>query len=478
MRERDWDGDLLVIGAGPGGLAVAAECARHGLRILTVDENQRPGGQIARQRFLDPGEAAARGAGAEPLIPAGVTFRPETVCHGFDGSGRAVLSRHGELFHARAERVVLATGATEKILPVPGWTLPGVMTAGAAQTFLKGSGIFPYKRVLVAGTGPILLAVASQLIQAGIRVAGVVEAARPGHRQWPDAARTLAAPRLVAQGAGYATRLLRAGVRVRVGTGVRRIEGNGEVTGVCLGRLRGDWSFADEPGEHVACDAVLLNHGFSSATELAAQRGADIEWDEQRLTWRPVRDGAFRTTVAGVHAVGDCAGVGGAQIAELEGRIAGAVISAELTGQAYDRRRLRLLRGRLSRLETFRGGMDRLFAPGPGAASWPAARTPVCRCQEVPRAELDEAIAHGAADLHSLKLWTRAGMGPCQARICGPVMSLLLAARGHEIARLAPVSVRFPVRPLPLGALCHPRNHREGEHDHEDVRVADQRLRD
>ena len=125
-----------------------------------------------------------------------------------------------------------------------------------------------------------------------------------------------------------------------------------------------------------------------------------------------------------------------------------------------------------------RGGMDRLFAPGPGAASWPAARTPVCRCQEVPRAELDEAIAHGAADLHSLKLWTRAGMGPCQARICGPVMSLLLAARGHEIARLAPVSVRFPVRPLPLGALCHPRNHREGEHDHEDVRVADQRLRD
>ena len=461
MTGRDWNGDVLVIGAGPAGLAAAAECADGGLRVLLADENQRPGGQIDRRRFLDPKEAAARtaraadrAAGGERLLPAGVEHRPETVCHGFDDEGRAVLSRGGELFHAAASRVVLATGAVEKVLPLPGWTLPGVMTAGAAQTFLKGSGLFPYRKVLVAGSGPLLLAVAAQLVRAGVTVVEVAEAAGPRRLAPQDPVRALTAPRLLAQGAGYGARLLRAGVPVRTGTGVRAVEGDGRVTGARLGRLRDDWSFADGPGRYVECDAVLLNHGFTSSTELAAQRGARIEWDERRQTWRPVRDAAFRTTVTGVHAVGDCAGVGGVEVAVLEGRLAGTVIATELTGRAPDRRRVARRRGQLRRLETFRGVLDRLFEPQAGAASWPGPSCQLCRCQEVPRADADEALAHGAADLHALKLWTRAGMGACQGRICAPGLSLLLAAEGHGPSRSAPPSARFPVRPLPLGALC------------------------
>ncbi|WP_329239736.1 FAD-dependent oxidoreductase [Actinoallomurus sp. NBC_01490] len=447
-----WSGDVLVVGAGPAGLAVAAECARRGLTVLLVDENQRPGGQITRRRFLD--RPSGSGPDVEPSVPEGVSFRSGTVCHGFRDGRQAVLTSGHELWRTRTRAVVIATGAAEKVLPVPGWTLPGVMTAGAAQTFLKGSGFLPYRRVLVAGSGPLLLAVASQLISAGVRVVGVAEATRPGARQWRDALRTLAAPGLLAQGAGYTVRLARAGVRVRTGTGIARIEGDGRVTGARLRRLRRDWSFAGTPEEHVACDAVLLSHGFSSAADLAAQGGADIEWDAQRQTWRPVRDVGFRTSVPWIRAVGDCAGVGGAQRAELEGRLAGMLLAAELTGRPAGSGRIRSLRRRLDRLETFRRGMDRLFRPGLGAASWPEPETQVCRCQESTRAEVDRAMDNGVADLHALKLWTRAGMGPCQGRICAPVLSTLLAARGHEPARLPPPSIRYPVRPLPIAALC------------------------
>lgn len=458
-----WSGDVLVVGAGPAGLAVSAECARRGLTVLLIDENQRPGGQIARQRFLDRSQVSSPEPGAEPSVPAGVSFRSGTVCHGFRNGHQAVLTSGDELWHTRTRAVVIATGASEKVLPLPGWTLPGVMTAGAAQTYLKGSGFLPYRRVLVAGSGPLLLAVASQLISAGVHVVGVAEAARPGARHWREAIRTLAAPGLLAQGAGYAVRLARAGVRVRIGSGISRIEGDGQVTGARLRRLRRDWSFADTPDEYIACDAVLLSYGFSSTADLAAQSGAGIEWDAQRQTWRPVRDDGFRTTVPQIRAVGDCAGVGGAQRAELEGRLAGMLLAAELTGGTADTGQIRSLRRRLGRLETFRRGMDRLFVPGLGAASWPEPETQVCRCQESTRAEVDLAMDNGVADLRSLKLWTRAGMGPCQGRICAPALSTLLAARGHETARLSAPSIRYPVRPLPIAAVCRAADREGGQ---------------
>lgn len=502
----DWEGDVLVIGAGPAGLAAAASCARAGLRVLLADENQRPGGQIARRRFRDPA------AGETDPVPAGVDYRPGTVCHGFrDGAavftgpppagtapartahgdttpgdaaglgggtgvaGGSVSTGEPALWTARARRVVLATGASERVLPVPGWTLPGVLTSGAAQTFLKGSGTFPYRRVLVAGSGPLLLAVAVQLIEAGVEVAAVAEAARPGPRHWRDALHALAAPGLLAQGAGYLTRLARAGVRVRTGTGVRRIEGGAAadqwrgdsadprrgdsggsepgvrhpagdgVTGAVLGRLQSDWTFADDREERVACDAVLLGHGFSSTTELAAQYGAEIAWDDRRQTWAPVRDAGLRAG-HGLRVVGDCAGVGGAQRAVLEGRLAGELLAAELTGRAAGPSVPRLRRG-LARIERFRLGMDRIYRPEPGTATWPDPETPVCRCQGTTRAEIDTALHNGAGDLRAVKLWTRAGMGACQGRVCAPILRTLTGPDD-------PPTARFPVRPLPIAALA------------------------
>lgn len=452
MTGTTWSGDVVVVGAGPAGMAAAHELASAGLDVLVADENQRPGGQISRQRFL-PVDESARSTGVGSAVAPHLTFFGRAVCHGVVRPGVVLLSTpHGALT-ASGRALVVATGGLERVLPVPGWTTPGVMTAGAAQTFLKGSGFFPYRRVVVAGTGPLLLAAAAQLVDAGAEVAAVVEARRlrslhPGH-----GARTLAAPEVLAEGAGYLRTLRRAGVRVRTGTGVSRVDGNHRVTGVRLRRLRADWSFADGPDDLLPCDAVLLSHGFTSSFEIAAQAGAQVVWDDRRQTWRPQRDADFRTTAEGVLAVGDCAGVGGVHVARLEGQVAGAALASRLTGRLQPAR-LRALRRRLRRLETFRRGMDDLFRPGPGAASWAEPTTCVCRCQETSMADVSSALDQGVTDLHALKLWSRAGMGPCQGRVCTPILMHTLAARGVDPARMRPPTARFPVRPLPIGSLA------------------------
>ena len=450
-----WVGDVLVVGAGPGGMAAAHEAATAGLKVLLIDENQRAGGQINRQRFLSSQDDSKRGI---PSLESGfhpnICFRAGTICHGFRDDSSVVLSTKAGLLIAQPRAVVLATGAVEKVLPVPGWTLSGVMTVGAAQSYLKGSGVFPYRRVLVAGTGPLLLAAAAQLHKAGVQVVGVVEAARPGPLQFLDAARLLSGPSLLAQGGQYLAVLAKAGIRPQVGVGVRRIAGDRQVSGVWLSRLRTDWSLVDAPAKFVACDAVLLSYGFSSATELASQAGAKIEWDKQRETWRPTRDENFRTTVEHVYAVGDCAGVGGARIAELEGQIAGIMLSAELAGSKGTPRRLRRCRRKLAHLEVFRIGMDNLFRPGSGASSWQDPTTQVCRCQGSTRADIDAALDDGVKDLASLKLWTRAGMGDCQGRTCALQLAAILSSRGHPEDGLMPPTTRFPVRPLHIDLLC------------------------
>lgn len=361
--EADITTDVLVVGAGPAGIAAANQLARRSVDVVVVDENQRPGGQIDRMRFDSDADDPERPTGG--TLESEVAFLGSTVCHGFASRGRAVLSRDGHGHTVDAKRVIVATGGQEVVYPIPGWTLPGVMTAGAAQTLLKGSGDLPYRRVVVAGSGPLLLATACQLLDHGVEVATVVDCSRPSITQWRDALRTCAAPSLLGQGARYLARLRRAGVRLRFGSGVRRIEGRRSVGGAWIGPMERDWSHVGD-ADFVECDSVLLCHGFTSVTELVTQAGGAIRWDERRRDWVPERDETFRTTAYDVRAIGDCAGVAGAQVAELEGKLAGVWTATELTG-GRDDSTVAHLRRRLRRLEHFRAGMDNLFRTRPGA---------------------------------------------------------------------------------------------------------------
>lgn len=440
--------DVLVIGAGPAGLAAADRAAQAGLRVLIIDENTRAGGQISRLPF--------RGA-PSPIesLREGIEFRGRTQCLGFLGDRTVAIDREGIGSIVRARAVLVATGSTERVYPIPGWTKPGVMTAGAGQTFLKGSGRFPYRRVVVAGTGPLLLAAASQLVEAGVEVVAVVEATMPRPTQALSFLRVLSGRSILLEGAAYVARLLGARTRILPGRAVTAIEGDRSVTGVRISRVDRDWEVRPGRDRLIGCDAVLFSQGFSSSLDLTAQAGADIAWNELMQTWEPVRDTDLRTSVPGVWAAGDCAGIGGSKIAAFEGELAGAAIAAELTGERTDERRIARVRRDLARLARFRRGMDEVFRVGAEVPELAADTTIVCRCQETTAGEIRAAVDAGCGSLQGVKLWTRAGMGICQGRTCSPLIEAIVTGRvadPRSVLREAP-RPRFPVRPASARVL-------------------------
>lgn len=447
--------DVLVVGAGPAGLNAAREAAQSGLDVILVDENVVPGGQISRQRLPtgDPGSAASP---LEAELGPSLHYLGASTCVGIRPGWEALLSRNGGVTVVRARAVVLAVGALERSRPVPGWTLPGVMTAGAAQTMLKGSGVVPFRRAVVAGSGPLLLAAASQLLRAGVRVEAVVEASRPRLGHLREVTGLLQGGAVLTEGMRYLATLGLRGVPVLPGWGVRRVAGAASVERVEVGPLDRNWlpKAADGTTREIECDLVLLSFGFTSSTDLAAMIGCRLERDAVQGAWKPWRSADFETSEPGVWTVGDCAGVEGAQVSALEGTVAGSAVAERLTGRPVSGSRLGRVRRRLGRLRAFERAINAVWKYQPGSVGWATGDTVICRCEGTTLSELESAVGDGATGLHALKLRTRAGMGRCQGRTCTSLLSDLVTSRNLAAESLAPPSVRFPVKPVSAGAIA------------------------
>jgi NADPH-dependent 2,4-dienoyl-CoA reductase/sulfur reductase-like enzyme len=394
--------EVLVVGGGAGGLMAAAVAAEAGAEVVLVDERPAPGGQ----HYLQPVGAApaddARYAIGRALLArvhrAGVRRVQGAACHAALPLRVAVDGDDGARTF-RPRRLVVATGAFERPLPVPGWTLPGVTTIGAVQVLLRGYGVPAGRRVLVAGNGPHGLQVAGELRRAGAEIVAVAEAAlRPGILGLRDVlAMTAADPALTSQGRAL-LRELRA----------IAADGAGLVASLSDG------------SEHRA-DLVAMGYGFLPANELLRLLGCRHRFDRGRGHLVTVRDESCRTSVENVLAVGDCCGLGGAKVAEMEGAVAGAVAA----GRAPNPRAV----VRLGRQRAFQAAMWRLFAAPYRGLGLADAATAVCRCEEVTLAEVEAAIAAGAASPTALAQVTRAGLGRCRGRYCGPWLADLLHAR-------------------------------------------------
>ncbi|MFI1018560.1 FAD-dependent oxidoreductase [Streptomyces sp. NPDC020965] len=474
--------DVAVIGAGPAGLAATVTAAGLGLTVALVDSGARPGGQFYRHpvpelRAARPGAhhhawpAFARRAA---LLDTHIAAR--RVCHlaehhvwtvsregegggggGGEGGGEggggclwavhAVTGPDGGLGRVtlRARRILLATGAYERQLPFPGWTLPGVVGAGGAQAMLKAGLVLPGRRVVVAGSGPLLLAVAASLADAGATVPTVVEAS--GYAAYARDPGVLALnPAKLVEGAAHAAALVRHRIRVRARSAVTAAHGTDRVEAVTVTRLDRDWRPLPGTGVRIPCDALAVGHGLLPQLELATALGCATRRTPDG-THALLVDGAQRTSVPGVWSAGETGGVGGARLAFIEGELA----AHDMAG-----RRGSGGRGR-DRLRRFAETMAAAHAPRPGWTGWLRPDTEVCRCEEVSAERIQHAVTDlGARDTRSVKLLTRAGMGWCQGRVCGPA-----------VARLAgdpePPADRRPVAcPLTLGALADPpeRRHR------------------
>ncbi|MEU2062800.1 NAD(P)/FAD-dependent oxidoreductase [Streptomyces sp. NPDC013455] len=453
---------LAVVGAGPAGLAAALAAAARGVHVTLVDAAGQAGGQFYRQPADALGARRPRTlhhqwrtwerlrSGLDRYRAAGrITHLTEhhvwcverDTASGTFGVHALLGPAQEEGATVRADAVLLATGGYERVLPFPGWTLPGVVTAGGAQAMLKGSLVLPGRTAVVAGTGPLLLPVAAALAAAGARVAALVESAGPAAllRRAPALA---AQPGKLAEGAGYAARLLRHGVRTLARHTVVAAHGTGRLEAVTVAALGRNGRPRPGSARRVRCDTLAVGHGMLPHTDLAETLGCTLSGTAVRV------DGEQRTDVPGVWAAGEATGVGGAALALAEGHIAGRSAAARLHGTAPDPRGWAAADRARTRLRAFAGALDAVYAPPAGWADAIGDDTVVCRCEEVTAGRVRDAVdTLGAGDLRTVKLLTRAGMGWCQGRVCAP------AVAGLAGCPLTPGRRPF-ARPVPLGVLA------------------------
>jgi NADPH-dependent 2,4-dienoyl-CoA reductase/sulfur reductase-like enzyme len=404
--------EVAVAGAGPAGIAAACAAAEAGRRVVLIDEGPRAGGQVWRHRAAPP-RAARRWL--ERLARAGVTCLDQAGV--FDAEGhRLRLEREGAAVRVEWQALVVATGARERFLPFPGWTLPGAIGVGAAQALLKAGASFAGRRVIVAGSGPLLLAVAAALREEGAALALVAEqapfaaVARFAAGLWRD-------PLKLRDGVSYRVRL--GTTPYRAGTWVTEAHGHGRVEAATLTDGRRAWR---EP-----CDVLCCAYGLEPNLELPRLLGCDTP------------DGAVAvdefqaTSVADVFAAGETSGVAGVEQALVTGEIAGLAAAGrrEQASALFAKR----LRGR-----AFAARLARAFALRPELDRVARRDTIVCRCEDVPLARV-----RAASTRREAKLRSRAGMGACQGRICGAALERLGLAGGE--------SPRPPLVPVPLGLL-------------------------
>ncbi|MGX9885171.1 FAD-dependent oxidoreductase [Streptomyces sp. NPDC002276] len=451
---------LAVIGAGPAGLAATVAAAAHGVRVTLIDSAARAGGQFYRQpaaelnarrpqalhhrwrtwQRLDGALARQVEAGhATHLTDHHVWFVEHRLDH-FTVHALVGPAQEDPV-EVRADAVLLATGGYEKVLPFPGWTLPGVLTAGGAQAMLKGSLAVPGRTAVVAGTGPLLLPVATGLAAAGVEVATLVESADP--KAFIRRPRVLAAqPGKVAEGAQYAAQLLCHRVKLLTRHTVVEAHGDERLEAVTVATLDAHGRIRPGTERRLACDTLAVGHGMLPHTDLAETLGCRLEGLHVRV------DDEQRTDVPGVWAAGETTGIGGADLALAEGHIAGRSAAARLTGAVPDPREWATAAKSRTRLREFSAALDNVYAP---PACWTGLVTDdtiVCRCEEVTGGAIREAVAGlGAGDVRTVKLLTRAGMGWCQGRMCGP------AVAGLAGCELTPSRRPF-ARPVPLGVLA------------------------
>jgi len=402
--------EIVVVGGGPAGIAAAVHAAETGARTLLLDEQARLGGQIWR------GEAApAARKWLLRLSRSGTTVLAGATVVDAPGPNELLVERDGLPVRVAFERLVLATGARELFLPFPGWTLPGVVGVGGAQALLKAGARFEGLRVVVAGSGPLLPAVAAGLKRAGSRIVGIAEQA-PFSRLAAFGAGLWRQPRRIAEGLGYAATLR--GVPWRAGTWVREALGDEGVLRVVLAGSRA--------GEEWECDILACGFGLVPNLELPRLLGCETTAD------RVVVDASQRTSRDGVFATGELCGIAGVEHALATGAIAGLAAAGRVSPWALAARRAR---------ETgFAVRLARAFALRDELRSLPRPDTTVCRCEDVPLGRLAM-----AASAREAKLLTRAGMGACQGRVCGAALGFL---RGF-----APDRVRPPLVPVPVAVL-------------------------
>ncbi len=454
--------DLAIVGAGPAGMAAAVAARSHGLTVAVFDENAAPGGQIYRGiesliaerishlRILGPEYAAGLDL-VKRFRASGAHYEPLAQVWQIDAERNLYVRTPAGARRVAARQVLLAAGAMERAVPVPGWTLPRVMTCGAAQTLLKSAALVPRGRIVLAGSGPLLLLIASQFLRAGVKPAAVLETRTHAWRALPHLWQFAMAPDYFAKGLALIGALRRAGVSYRRGVSELRITGDDHAEGVeyC-------WRGA---AYREAVDLVLLHQGVVPNGNLAWSLRCAHEWHDAQSSFRPVLDAWGNTSVAGVMVAGDGGGIVGARGAECTGQLAGLAAAREagrINAAECDDRAAPVRRELKTHLAV-RPFLDALYRPPQEMIAPRAPETIVCRCEEIRAGEIRKIVTEQSCPgPNQMKSFTRCGMGPCQGRLCGlTVVELIAECRGISPGEVGYYRIRSPVKPVTLGEIAN-----------------------
>lgn len=450
--------DLVVIGAGPAGMAAAVEARKAGVSVLLLDEQDALGGQIYRaveratSGMLDTlGPEYRRGGElAKAFASSGTTHGKRSTVIDISRDGWVGFEHEDNVSYVKAGCIILATGAVERPFPIPGWTLPGVMTVGAAQTMLKASAAVPSSRTVLAGTGPLLYLFAAQVLRTGRSIGAIVDIGSklpglPAMRHLPAA---LSAPGYLMKGLGLLSAIRKGAIPHYWNARDLCIEGVDHADGI---------SFTSGGRQHkIDTDLVLLHHGVIPNIQITQALRCDHRWDALQMCWVPELDAWGKTSTERVFMAGDGAGIGGAVAAEYRGRIAALGTLAALGKLSHEdiSRKADPLRRNLRKELAIRPFLDAFYQPSKLPRGTKDQSTIICRCEEITVAQIGKAVDLGCAGPNQLKAFLRAGMGPCQGRMCGLNVSQAIGhMRGVPISEVGSYRLRPPFKPVSLDAL-------------------------
>ena len=453
---------VVIVGAGPAGLSSAVALAQCGVEVAVLDDNLDIGGQVYRQppaEFMieDEKHHYARYQIGRRLIKSvnrlsgKITLIREAYIWGiFDDEFLAIFHK-GQIEPLKFDKLLLCEGAMERSIPFKGWTLPGIMTAGGLQRLVVNQRLLPGKRFLLVGCSPLLLSVAASLVSAGAEFVGVCEATSfwENLRLVPE---IIMRRNMWWETISLQSQLLRRAAKIYRPYTIVSAEGENRVRKATIAKLDKNWVPISGSETQVEIDAIGLGFGFLPQARIARLCGCDHVYDNVQSCWKPKTDRYMRTSKPDIYIAGDSNDIGGADIAEAEGRIAGVHAASDLgyISQKKMSTQMNALLGEKQRLDRYATRLNQIFAPRAGLYSIMDGDTIICRCEGVTANEIVAGIELGARNINDVKRTTRFGMGLCQARTCESVVAQLMLQRNISVKEMNFLSVRPPLSPIPL----------------------------
>jgi NADPH-dependent 2,4-dienoyl-CoA reductase/sulfur reductase-like enzyme len=458
--------EVAIVGAGPGGLGAALEASEAAAEVVLIDEYATLGGHYYKQvpdafrvkRLDAESEEYVEGAELVERVKASrIEFLPSTLVWSVFRDGTLGLYREERTEELRGKKLILAPGAQEMPVAFPGWTLPGVMMGGAAQALLVTQRVLPGHRVVMAGVGPLQLKVASQLLEAGATVVDILEASGTPPVSMQNALRSMGHWGKMRQGMKYWLKLKKSRTPYHHSHVPVRALGEEQLEAVVVAQVNEDWQVVPGTERTLEADALCLSYGFVPSSQLTRLLGCRLDYNERAGGWVTWHDADQQTDFAGVYVAGEVGGIGGADVALEEGRIAGLAAARALgkpgaNGRQNQEREAGKRLARAKRFAEVTAGMMQLK---PALIDLITDDTILCRCENVTAEQVIETIGfEGDFTLRGVKVHTRAGMGPCQGRMCSHLIARLIAKKtGTALESIHPDTAQAPIKPVPLRAL-------------------------